>query len=234
MINNTIDQINELLLERLEKAGCTTGHLSCEAPAGTLLITMHGQKAESDRPVFFWDWERPFTKLAWAYMESFQPELKAFTVDVNVPKRTCQYHNTNAPAYKKEHQAKAQQTKMEEEERILAYRKQLAMQTQPYGLLLAQAVATKLLTGAQLGYSHRDYCGTGLQHSRNGGFAYVQIWDYASDVLQSFSTEKAFVQWLSQQSDASMALLDAASSFYWGNQTITRRRLEEFVEIVSK
>jgi hypothetical protein len=225
-----VDQINKILLSRLQKAGCTTGHLTCEAPSGTLIISMHGHKPEMDKPIFFWQWEPPFTKLAWAYMESFQPELKAFSVEVDVPQRTCRYHNTNAPAYKRDQQASAKQREKEEQERKLVYKRELATQTASYGLPLAQAVAIRLQQGATLGYTHRDYCGTGLQYNSKGQFEYVELWDYAPDVLQAFDNEKAFVQWLSQQSDASLALLDAASSFYWGNQTITRKRLEAFVE----
>lgn len=222
------EQLNDALIERLQNTGCTTGRFACELPNGSPQLSLYGHKPLLDKPVYFWSWEPSFKKLVRAFMESFQPELWSISIDINVPQRRCHYQTADESEYKK------QQTVTEEEREADARnaqqqrRETLAAQTTPYGLPLAQSVATRLQSGAQLGYSHRDYCGTGLQYER-GSFAYVELWDHGADAIKTFHSEPEFVQWLSRQSDASLALLEADSPFFWGNQTITRHRLDEFV-----
>jgi hypothetical protein len=43
-----------------------------------------------------------------------------------------------------------------------------------------------------------------------------------------FPDSETFVGWLSTQSDASLGRLEEKDSWYWGNQTLTRERLERF------
>ncbi len=97
-----------------------------------------------------------------------------------------------------------------------------------FGLDLAQSVYRRLAR-SKLALAHRDYCGTGFER-KGEKVIYSEVYDgeLSNPPLKAFSTEKEFVQWLSIQSDRSMARVDG-SSFKDGNQTITLLRLREFV-----
>ncbi|MBX0289172.1 hypothetical protein K3G63_01910 [Hymenobacter sp. HSC-4F20] len=113
------------------------------------------------------------------------------------------------------------------------------MPPRSYGLPLAEQVADALAAGRTLVPYHRDYCGLGLA-CVEGTFIYAEVWDGQLQGLNTiderppyalpFPDRAAFVSWLSQQSDATLSRREMADSFYWNNQTITRRRLRQFVE----
>lgn len=106
---------------------------------------------------------------------------------------------------------------------------QLATDTTPVGHLLAEQVASKLESGQWLGYSHRDYCGMGLEY-RERRFVYGELQDGMIYIVKrQFDSRSAFVEWLAVQSTASLARLDEADDFVRGNQVITRQRLQAFV-----
>jgi len=63
----------------------------------------------------------------------------------------------------------------------------------------------------------------------NGSYNYGSLWDGVMDKpTQSFTDRRSFVNWLSRQSNASLSNVNAPESIYWGNQVITRERLELF------
>lgn len=98
----------------------------------------------------------------------------------------------------------------------------------PYGDSLATRIAEKLQRGRILGYSHRDYCGTGFCYS-DDRFQYIELQDGVfMTELESFKTKKKFIRWLSKQSDHSLARL-GDDSFVSMNQTITQSRLKRFL-----
>ena len=98
------------------------------------------------------------------------------------------------------------------------------LQTTVYGMALAEKVADALLFNS-IGYSHRDYCGMGLEY-RNGTYYYGELWDgYMMKPTLQWSSKQSFVQWLAQQSDASCGRLEDSDPFYRSNQTINRQRL---------
>ncbi|WP_118975371.1 hypothetical protein [Taibaiella koreensis] len=103
----------------------------------------------------------------------------------------------------------------------------LAADTRPFGLILATAVAEKQRSGASLGYSHRDYCGMGMEYNE-GVYCYGELWDGGLDRPMTFDKVEAFIAWLTAQSTASLARLED-DAFYQGNQVITRERLEDFL-----
>ncbi len=111
------------------------------------------------------------------------------------------------------------------------YLKILAGDTLPFSLELAAHVADCLEDGRSLGYSHRDYCGMGLEY-RDGKYYYGALWDGAFDLDQPvvYPSRTAFISWLAEQSTATMARIDDKDPFYRGNQVITRQRLREFLE----
>ncbi|MGO1245156.1 hypothetical protein [Sphingobacterium sp. JB170] len=115
-----------------------------------------------------------------------------------------------------------------------------------YGEALAGAVAKKLresptrlreedyyLGTGGLYHAHRDYCGIGL-YFFDGRFCLGEVNDGMGPhpVLITFENEGEFVQWMANQSDQSMSMIvsDGQLSFSFNNQTITKIRLEYFLE----
>ena len=115
---------------------------------------------------------------------------------------------------------------------------------EPYGTTLIDAVAEKLKHGAKLaddnGYfasdglyhAHRDYCGIGLYFFK-GKFTLGEVNDSMGPhpILATFDDDEQFVAWLAAQSDQSMSLVfDATYYSRFNNQTITRLRLQWYLE----
>ncbi|MEE6129250.1 hypothetical protein V2E39_17760 [Chryseobacterium arthrosphaerae] len=105
----------------------------------------------------------------------------------------------------------------------------LKSDTEVLGTEIAEQVADKLEKGFFLGYRHRDYCGMAMSYNEEEHFLYGELYDgidFSFPLV--FKSRKSFVEWLSKQSTASLARLDA-DEFYQGNQIITRKRLLEFI-----
>ncbi|TDU70879.1 putative metal-dependent HD superfamily phosphohydrolase [Prosthecobacter fusiformis] len=109
----------------------------------------------------------------------------------------------------------------------------------PFGQELAAAVASLLEAGHQLAEGHRDYCGMGLA-VQQGQYRYAEVWDGQMQDLGSLQTmsgvqalsfpdKDSFISWLAGQSDHSLSRREMKDAFYHGNQTITQRRLIDFV-----
>ena len=106
------------------------------------------------------------------------------------------------------------------------------LDAQSFGESLSQQIALKLKKpmheGRGLFHGHRDYCGLGLCFHK-GVFTIGEIHDGYTPphpVILSFEKEKDFVSWLSKESEQNMALYGEK----FNNQTITRIRLEWFLE----
>jgi len=128
----------------------------------------------------------------------------------------------------REHQ-EAIEKKKEEERRLQDMVERIRRQDTPYGRELAEKVADALQHGP-LFFSHRDYCGMGLEVGTSGEYLYGEVFDGGMiNVVQHFPDRADFVDWLAAQSNASMAMLDAKETWYWNNQVITRQRLEDFI-----
>lgn len=100
-----------------------------------------------------------------------------------------------------------------------------------YGQELASQVANKLMAmegeGLGLRHHHRDYCGMGLYY-KEGIFILSTVYDgYGPDaVIAEFESYLEFVNWLSSETDQSMALYGER----FNNQTITKLRIDWFLE----
>lgn len=105
------------------------------------------------------------------------------------------------------------------------------LNNESYGEQLAVKVTQKLNKDAiennGLYHSHRDYCGLGL-FLKEGKYLLATVNDgYGSDVIVAeFDSEDAFVSWLANENNQSMALYGE----YFNNQTISRIRLEWYLE----
>lgn len=115
-----------------------------------------------------------------------------------------------------------------------------------YGEHLAQKVAEKLTenpssyhngyyTGGGLFHAHRDYCGIGLYFfERKFTLGEVNDGMGPHPIIYTFGDAAEFITWLANQNDQGMSLIVAAkdqhSSSKFNNQTITKTRLNYFLE----
>lgn len=95
---------------------------------------------------------------------------------------------------------------------------------QTFGEALAMAVAEKLKTKEFYNF-HRDYCGQGLRYANSRYILALYYDGYPRTDIQKWN-KKEFIQWFSQQSDQSMALLGDR----FANQTIDMVRILWFLQ----
>lgn len=222
------EKLNEFLRSKLESASCLGGRLECRLTAARLL-TLSG-KREDGRPILFWDLDRrPLPRLIDDYLAANAPDAAALIIDIDLLQDSFRYqHVSSKEAVRVETEEKKQQ-EMETLRGLEEMKARISEQTTPYGRQLAEKVAAGLQHGS-LGYSHRDYCGMGLERDPDGKYLYGELWDGGMITPeQTFASAEAFVSWLAAQSDASMARLGSKETFYWNNQVINRERLEAFV-----
>ncbi len=100
----------------------------------------------------------------------------------------------------------------------------------PYGNEIAQNVADFLENNGVIANSHRDYCGMGLIQE-DGVYYYCICADGTAFYPQeAFNDQKAFIKWLSAQSDDTMSRKHEPNitPFDIDNQCITKERLLNF------
>lgn len=219
--------LNARLREKLEKTGSLKGRLKAEFTS-TLLLSLSCIRTRDNKSMLLWDFDYPLQKAIRDYIKVCVPDTAVLEVDIDLTTNTFHYSSLNKAQQQQHKQTAAKQAEKEERERQLARRAQLAADTIPIGAGLAGKVADALHHGS-IGHNHRDYCGMGLEY-REGQYRYGSLWDGGMDKpVQVFADKQAFIDWLSKQSNASLANLDADQSIYWGNQVITRERLEQFL-----
>lgn len=221
-------QLNEYLRSKLEKANCTGGRLECRLTA-TLLLMLRGQRNDG-KSILFWDLEQPLKRLIDNYLAAAAADAAALIIDIDLHNNKFTYHHISGEEATAQEMREAEQRKREEEQHLHEMKLRISRLDTPYGQDLANKVADALQYGT-LAYSHRDYCGTGLEADSTGQFLYGEVWDGGMITpLQVFPDRTAFVNWLAAQSDASMARLEASDPWYWNNQVINRMRLETFIQ----
>jgi hypothetical protein len=215
-----ISSINDNLRMQLEKYHCVRGQLKYQAPS---MVSLTGIRAD-EKPIMIWQTEPQLSYFLSLYVDQ-EPGSGGVTIAIDLKNNQFKYATVTVSAIKQEAGIQEDLRKQDDEHRKQEMRKHLAQQTDKYGLVLAERVADALLSNS-LGYGHRDYCGMGLEY-REGTWYYGELWDgYMAEPLLKWSSKSAFISWLTIQSDASLARLEAKESFYWGNQTITRERLK--------
>jgi hypothetical protein len=223
------ESINQILREKLESFGCITGKFEFSINEMSVHISMYGIKESKGKGISFFEWENSFKKIVRNYFDSSVPELASCIIQINLIDNTFTYENFDVEQYKAKRIKEKEKQEEQENERNLNYKKFLASQTTEYGKTLAKSIADAFKPGVYISYSHRDYCGMGLGMNYKNEYVYGAIWDSWLNEDKVFATKVEFVDWLSQQSDASLANLEG-DPFAWGNQVITRKRLEEFLE----
>lgn len=221
-----IAQLNEALRNKLEAAQCITGRLECRLTPSFLLV-LRGQRADG-KTFLFWELERNINKLLNQYQATEAAQAASLIIEIDLEHNRFVYNTISQQeaAAQKEQEAREQQAA--ETLRLQALKQSLLARNDPYGRELAEQVAAALSYGA-LCYSHRDYCGMGLEKNADGNYIYAAIWDGWLEPVHTFSTRQAFVQWLASQSDASLSRVNEVDTWVWNNQVINRQRLEEFV-----
>jgi hypothetical protein len=209
--------INEQLREQLSALGCRRGKFDCTGDGSRLSLA--GTRPDG-RAAFKWAFPQELHRALAAYLENCcPPGTSRLSIRVDLDADTFHYGLTTAQA-----EAQLADTEAQQE---LERRRQLPRDQTPYGRALAERVADTLERGHSLGYSHRDYCGFGLEYA-GGEFRYGAIWDGGLDPDRTFADRAAFVTWLAAQSDAALSQADKPDPWVWDNQTLTRARLAEF------
>ena len=218
-----IRTINEQLRAQLEKYHCERGQLRYQAPS---MVSLTGIKAD-EKPIMIWQTDTRLGYLLSQYVDQ-APDGGGVSITIDLSSDQFTYFDFTTASIKQEAQLQEEHLKQDDDRQKLDLRKTLSHQTEKFGKALAEKVASSLLTYS-LGYGHRDYCGMGLEY-KDGVYYYGELWDgYMMEPLLKWPSMDDFVNWLAQQSDASLARLEAKESFYWGNQTITRQRLKTLV-----
>ncbi len=221
-----IAQLNEALRNKLETSKCITGRLECRLTPSFLLV-LRGQSPDG-KTFLFWELERHINKLLGQYQATAAAHAASLIIDIDLERNSFVYNTISQQqaAEQKEKEARDQQTA--EARRLQELKQSLLARNDPYGRELAEQVAEALSHGA-LCYSHRDYCGMGLEKKADGSYIYAAIWDGWLEPVHTFNTQQAFVQWLALQSDASLSRVNEPDTWVWNNQVVNRQRLEEFV-----
>ncbi|KAA2245719.1 hypothetical protein F0L74_07140 [Chitinophaga agrisoli] len=221
-----VEQLNEALRNKLQASGCVTGRLECRITP-VFLLNLQGQR-NNGQSLFFWELERNINMLLDRYQTTEAAHAAAIVIDIDLARNSFVYNiiSQEQAAAQREREANAQ--KDEETRRLLQLKQNLLSRNTPFGRQLAEQVSYALERGA-LCYSHRDYCGMGLEKNAQGNYVYAAVWDGWLQPLQTFTSREAFIQWLAVQSDASLSRVNEPDTWVWDNQVINRQRLEDFV-----
>lgn len=230
--DSLLANVRQQLTDLLQSRRCINGHFRMERPADNMLLTMHGDRPGLEKPLFFWEWPNPVKRSISAFLDA-NPDVAVLEIQLDFAGDTFEVHTQSRAEYEAWKEQEAEKKYRELRQAQFEKREVLLTRTKPYGTALAQKVTEQLLKGYFLGYGHRDYCGTGLQKNGDGKIVYGELYDGGMiQAIEEFETPEAFTEWLALQSDASMALLESPSPFYWGNQTLTEERLREFAAFV--
>lgn len=218
-----IRTINEQLRAQLEKYHCERGQLKYQAPS---MVSLTGIKAD-EKSIMIWQTDARLGYLLSQYVDQ-APDGGGVSITIDLKNNQFTYFDFTTASIKQEAQLQEEHRQQDDDRRKLDLRKTLSQQTDKFGKALAEKVAGTLQKYS-LGYGHRDYCGMGLEY-KEGIYYYGELWDgYMGEPLLKWPVKDDFVNWLAQQSDTSLARLEAKEQFYWGNQTITRQRLKALV-----
>lgn len=217
-----VTELDPLLL----RYRCIRGVFRAESGSRGPVLSLKGTRNDGES-ILIWEWPVALQKEVRELFDE-NPDLKAFTLTLDLHSGTADYRPENAEAYAARELARQDEAEREQRHDLEEKKRLLAAAAEPYGHTLAQNVLNHLRLGHTLAYYHRDYCGTGLWLNDNR-IEYGDRYDGGADrVLHTFDDDTAFVGWLAAQSNASLARLEEENPFYWGNQTLTRARLEAF------
>jgi len=217
-------RINLLISEHLQKFHCSSGSLQYRPSS----VSLKGIKANG-QSLLIWELPRQLNILLSQWMEN-QEEGAGLTITISLPDDSFEYTVVSAASLQRAADAAKQEQEDANRQYKIDLKHTLSQQTTPFGSVLAGKVADALERGESFLAMHPGYCGMGFDF-REGVYYYGEVWEgWLHDKATRFDDRAAFADWLAQQSDASLARLEAADPFYWGNQTITRERLETFTD----
>ena len=183
--------------------------------------------------MLIWDIGFPLQKAIRDYMEAAGPDLAVLDVKADLLSNNFVYQHLSKAQRATIQQQEQVQNTQDDKQRQQRLRQMLAVDTAPFGNALAETVAEALKYGG-LGLSHRDYCGLGLE-LKDGSYRYGELYDgYMMQAIHTFADRESFVNWLARQSNASLSRIEQPDAWTWGNQVITRQRLEEFTHNLSR
>ncbi|QRN95403.1 hypothetical protein JRI60_41065 [Archangium violaceum] len=225
------EEIARTLGEFLQRNRCEEGTLEMtriengETEQFDSLVYATGANGQPES--FFQFRFEPFATLAEKLLQQY-PGNGVLTVRVDLIARTSSVTLMGAAEVKSLRELEQLENATRQVDARLAYFRNVAPSDEPFGPELAWSVARRLKTGASLGFSHRDYCGMGLYKDEDESFVYASLWDgFGGQEVRRFEDEEHLARWLAQQSDLSLS--NYGDDFAFLNQTLNRKRLEEFV-----
>jgi hypothetical protein len=218
-------RLNEALAHLFSKSECWGGYLHMQPTPSEVLFGARGYHL-SGQEINVYPIEPPLQALLRQYADESPGGIGFLIIRVNLPQSLFAYQHTSVA---EEAQAVAAETAAQAQ-RDGAYREQLrqTLSPAPFGSELAVQVAEALARGRWFNYGHPAYCGMGLEFSA-GQYRYGPVWEGTLEPERTFD-RAAFVAWLTQQSDLSLAQLEFEDPLLWNNQTVTRARLLKLVE----
>ena len=226
------EEIARMLGEFLQRNRCVEGTLELtriskgETEQFDPLLYATGANGQPES--FFQFRFEPFVTLAEKLLQQ-HPGNGVLTVRVDLAARTSSVMLRGAAEVKSLRELEKLEAATRQVDSRLAWFRHVSPSDEPFGPELASSVARRLKTGGVLGFSHRDYCGMGLFKDEDGSFVYTERWDgFGVREVRRFKDEEHLVRWLAQQSDLSLS--NYGDDFSFLNQTLDRKRLEEFVK----
>ncbi|PTL77582.1 hypothetical protein [Vitiosangium sp. GDMCC 1.1324] len=225
------EEVARALEEFLQRNRCAEGTLEMTRIATgeteQFDSIVYGTGVDGQPESFFQFRFEPFATLAEKLLQQ-HPGNGVLTVRVDLSARSSSVTLMGAAEVKSLRELEKLEGAVRQVDSRLAWFRDVAPSDEPFGPELAWSVVRRLKTGASLGFSHRDYCGMGLYKDADGSFVYASLWDgFGGNEVRRFKDEEHLARWLAQQSDLSLS--NYGDDFAFLNQTLNRKRLEEFV-----
>ncbi|KFE72016.1 hypothetical protein [Hyalangium minutum] len=216
-----------LLGEFFRRHRCVSGTLEHIRRRRNTETVVYGIRENGDPDTFFSFKGEPFWVRIEEFLETQEGECR-LELRVDLAKGMSSASFLDGESYRNWDEAAELSSGVDQLERRIKGFRGLNVSKEPFGKPLARKVAQALSRG-DLCFSHRDYCGTGLFLSQSGHYLYATVEDGGpANVLREFPSIEPFVEWLAQQSDASLSRF-GETDFVFLNQTLRRQRLEEFI-----
>jgi hypothetical protein len=220
-------EVGGLLGEFFRRYRCVSGTLELVRGPHNTEVVVYGTRENGDPDTFFSFRGEPFWSRIEQLLDTWEGECR-LELRVDLANGAISSSFLGGESYRGWSEAAELSSQVDHLERQLQGVRSLEVSREPFGEPLARRVAQALSRG-DLCFSHRDYCGTGLFLSPSGHYLYATVEDGGpAEVLREFPSLEPFVEWLAQQSDASLSRF-GETDFVFLNQTLRRQRLEEFV-----
>jgi hypothetical protein len=200
----TQTRLNAALAELFTASECWGGYLEMQPTAEETLYGARGYH-QSSQEVNVYPILPPLKALLHQYAQETPGGIGFLAIFVNLRQGIFTYQPTSVATTARATATEAAAQAQRDQKRRQHLRQTLS--PTPFGPALAGQVAAVLAEGRWLGYGHPAYCGMGLDFA-DGHYRYGPVWEGGLEAERTFD-HAGFVAWLTQQSNLSLALLEA-------------------------